>query len=61
MNDTTDLLAMEDSVRWYDHALNRADRHVLRRDQILRLRFKEDIEEAEESVKVGLRNEGVLC
>ena len=31
LNETTDQLAIADSVRWYGHLLRREDGHILRR------------------------------
>ena len=70
LNEKIDQLAIANSVCRYDHVLRREDGHVLRRafhfeveDQRKKWRpkrtWKKQVEE--ESVKVGLRMEDVLC
>ena len=70
LNETMEQLAMANSVRLCDHVLRREDGHVLRRALDLEVNgqwkkgrlkrtWKNLVEE--ESVKVGLRREDVLC
>ena len=70
LNEIIDELAMANSVRWYGHVLRREDGHVLGMALYfeiygqwnkgrLRRTWKKQVEE--ESVKVGLRMEDVLC
>ena len=61
---------MANSVRWYGHVLRREDGHILRRALDFEVEgqrkkgrpkgtWKKQVDE--ESVKVGLRREDVLC
>ena len=70
LTETIDQLAMENSVRYYGHALRREGGHVLRRalDHEVegqrkkgrpKKTWKKQVEE--ESVKIGLRREDALC
>ena len=70
LNEIIDQLAMANSVRWYGHVFWREDSHVLRRALDVEAEgqskkgrpkrtWKRQVEE--ESVKIGLRREGVLC
>ena len=69
LNGTIDKLAMANSVHWYGHVLRRVDGHVLRaldfevEGQRKKGRPKKTWKRQyeEESVKVGLRMEDVLC
>ena len=70
LNAAIDQLAMASSVRWYGDVLRREDGHVLRRAldfEVEGQRKKERLmktwkkQAEEESVKVGLRREDVLC
>ena len=69
-NSTIDQLAMAYSVRWYVHVLRREDGHILRRALDIEVdgqrkkgrpkrTWKRQV--VEESVKIGLRRENVLC
>ena len=70
LNESSDQLAMANSVCWYGHVLRRENGYVLRReiyfeveDQWMKGRlertWKKQVEE--ESVKVGLSREDALC
>ena len=67
--ETIDQLAMANSVRWYGHVLRREDGHVWRRaldfdigqrkKGRLKRTWKKQVDE--ESVKIDLSREDVLC
>ena len=70
LSETIDQLAMANSVRWYGHVLRREGGHVMRRALDIEVEgqrkkgrpkrtWKKQVEE--ESVKVGLRSEDVVC
>ena len=70
LSEAMDQLAMKNSVRWYGHVLGREDGHVLRRaldfeveGQRKKGRTKCTCQKqvVEESMKIGLRREDVLC
>ena len=69
LNETIDQLTMVNSVCWYDHVLRREDGHILRTLNFQveghgqkgrpKKTWKKQVEE--ESMKVDLRMEDVLC
>ena len=70
LNDTVDQLAIAISLCWYVHVLRRVDGHMMRRALYFEVEgqrkkgrpkrtWKKEVEE--ESVKVGLRWEDILC
>ena len=68
LHETIELLAMANTVHWYDHVLSREDGHVLRsaldfefEGQRRKGRLKGTWQLEEESVKVAVRREDALC
>ena len=70
LKETTDQLAMANSVRWYGHVLRREDGHILRKALYFEVKgqwkkgmpkrtWERQVEE--ESGKVGLRRKDAHC
>ena len=70
LSETTEHLAMANSVRWYGHVMRREDSHILKRaldfdvkGQTKKWRVKRTYkkQDEQESEQVGLRREDALC